>query len=64
MNKPNKRLFDAGLIMFGGMLTIAALDIGVLHSPTMRVLATSLITWLMCSLPVAMLAGHCALSED
>jgi hypothetical protein len=28
------------------------------------VIAVSLITWVMCSLPVAMLLGYCALGEE
>lgn len=46
------------------MLIVAVLNLGVLHGATSRMLATSLLTWLMCSLPAAILIGHCALSEE
>jgi hypothetical protein len=52
------------LISLGLVLIVAALDVSVLRgAPTLR-LAISLITWLSCSLPVAVLIGHCALSEE
>jgi hypothetical protein len=63
MKLSGRPLFDAALIGLGFVLIIAVLDLAVLHG-TSRMLATSLLTWLMCSLPVAMLIGHCALSEE
>jgi len=64
MAKSTRRLFDAVLIAFGFALFVAALNIGLLHHASSLALAMSLITWLMCSLPVAVLIGHCALSEE
>jgi hypothetical protein len=64
MRRSNRRLFDATLFVLGFALTIAVLDLGLLHGPTARMLATSLLTWLMWSVPVAVLIGHCALSEE
>lgn len=64
MSRSNKRLFDIGLIVMVCVLTVAALDLGLLPGAASHLLAMSLISWLMCSLPVAMLMGHCALSED
>jgi hypothetical protein len=64
MRRSNKRLFDAVLFILGFVLAVAVLDVVVLHSETSRMLATSLLTWLMWSVPVAVLIGHCALSEE
>lgn len=64
MTKSGRRLFDALLVALGFVLIVAILDIGLLHDATSRMLATSLLTWLTCSLPAAMLIGHCALSEE
>jgi hypothetical protein len=64
MRRSNKRLFDAVLFLLGFALTVAVLGGGLLHGATSRVLATSLVAWLMWSVPVAMLIGHCALSEE
>ena len=58
-----RRLFDAALIGLGFVLIVTVVNLAVLHG-TSHMLATSLLTWLMCSLPVAMLIGHCALSEE
>jgi hypothetical protein len=64
MRRSNKRLFDAVLFILGFVLAVAVLDVVVLHSETSRMLATSLLTWLMWSVPVAVLIGHCALREE
>jgi len=64
MTKSDRRLFDAALIVLGFVLIGAVVDISLLHGATSLRLAMSLITWLTCSLPVAMLIGHCALSEE
>jgi hypothetical protein len=64
MRRSNKRLFDGVLFVLGFALTVAVLDIGLLHGATSRMLITSLFTWLMWSVPVAVLIGHCALSEE
>jgi hypothetical protein len=64
MKLSGRRLIDAVLIGLGFVLIVAVLDLGVLHGATSRMLATSLLTWLMCSLPAAILIGHCALSEE
>jgi len=64
MRRSNKRLFDSVLFILGFVVTIAVLDGGLLHGATSRMLATSLLTWLMWSVPVAVLIGHCALSEE
>jgi hypothetical protein len=64
MTKSDRRLFDAALIVLGFVLIGVVADISLLHGTTALRLAMSLITWLMCSLPVAMLIGHCALSEE
>ena len=64
MTKSDRRLFDAALIVLGFVLIGVVLDISLLHGTTSLRLAMSLITWLLCSLPVAMLIGHCALSEE
>ena len=58
-----RRLFDAVLIVIGFGLIVAVLNIGLLHGASSLTLTMSLIAWLMCSLPVAALIGHCALSE-
>ncbi len=64
MRRPNKRLLDAVLFVLGFALILALFDVVLLHGATARMLATSLLTWLMWSVPVAMLIGHCALSEE
>ena len=64
MKLSGRRLIDAVLIGLGFVLIVAVLDLGVLHGATSRMLATSLLTSLMCSLPAAILIGHCALSEE
>jgi hypothetical protein len=64
MTKSNWRLIDAVLAMAGCALLVAVLDLGLLHGASSLKLAMSLITWLMCSLPVAVLIGHCALGEE
>jgi hypothetical protein len=64
MSKASKRLFDIGLIAVGFVLAVATTNIGMFPNAASRVFAMSLITWLLCSLPLAVLIGHCALSED
>jgi hypothetical protein len=64
MTKARRRLFDTGLILLGCVLAVAALIVGLPLGAAARMLAMSVITWLMCSLPVAILIGHCALGED
>ena len=64
MRRSRKRLFDAVLFLLGFVLAVAVLDVVVLHSETSRMVATSLLTWLTWSVPVAVLIGHCALSEE
>jgi len=51
------------LIVIGFGLIVAVLNIGLPHGASSLTLTMSLIAWLMCSLPVAALIGHCALSE-
>lgn len=46
------------------MVILAILDISVSPGATTLRVAMTLIIWLICSLPVAMLIGHCALSEE
>jgi hypothetical protein len=60
----DKRLFDIVLIVLGCVVLVAVLDVRVLHGATSVLFAASLIAWLMASLPVAVLIGHCALSEE
>jgi hypothetical protein len=64
MNKAGRRLLDLGLLLVGFVLTVALLNLDRLHGETSRVIAISLIGWLMTSLPIGVLIGHCALSED
>jgi uncharacterized membrane protein len=64
MRGSRRRLFDSGLILLGLTLAAAIMDISLLHGAASRMLAMTLVTWLMCSLPLAMLIGHCTLSED
>ena len=64
MRRSNKRLFDAVLFILGFVLIVAVFNVVLLHGAASRMLATSLLTWLMWSVPVAMLLGHCALSEE
>jgi hypothetical protein len=64
MTKSSRRLFDAVLIGLVFVLIVADLNIGRLHGASSLMLTMSLITWLMCSLPMAVLIGHCALSEE
>jgi hypothetical protein len=59
-----RRLFDSGSIFLGPAVIAAVLDISLLHGAAPRVLAMSLISWLILSLPLAVLIGHCALSGD
>jgi hypothetical protein len=63
MRKSSRRLFDAGLMILGLLLAVAVLNICLLCGATLLALAMTVITWLMCSLPVAVLIGHCALGE-
>ena len=64
MKRYGRRLFDAALIGSGFVLIVVVLNLVVLHGATPLTLATILLVWLMCSLPVAVLIGHCALSEE
>jgi len=64
MAKTARRLFDTALIVLGFVLIVADLNIGRRHGVSPLTLAMSLITWMMCSLPMAVLIGHCALSEE
>ena len=64
MRRSNKRLFDAVLFILGFVVAVAILDGRLLHGAMECMLVTSLLTWLMWSVPVAMLIGHCALSEE
>jgi uncharacterized membrane protein len=64
MGGSKRRLFDSALTLLGLALAAAVLGIGLLPRPTSHMLAMSLATWLMCSMPLAMLMGHCTLSED
>jgi hypothetical protein len=64
MTKAGKRIFDLGLLLFGFLLVIALFGVDRVHDGTTRVVAISIIGWLMTSLPLGMLIGHCALSED
>jgi len=64
MTTSDRRLFDAALIVLGIALVAAVLDIGLLHGATSLRLAMTVIAWLMSSPPLAMLIGHCALSEE
>jgi hypothetical protein len=64
MRRSNKRLFDAVLFILGFLLTVAVFNLVLLHGVASRMLATTLLTWLMWSVPVAVLIGHCALSEE
>jgi hypothetical protein len=63
MRISSKRLFDTGLIVVGFLLAVAVLKVCLLCGATLLALALTVTTWLMCSLPVAMLIGHCALGE-
>ncbi len=64
MAKSVRRLFDAVLIALGFVLIVADLTIGRRYGASPLTLAMSLITWMMYSLPMAVLIGHCALSEE
>ena len=64
MRRSRKRLFDAGLMILGILLAIVVLRIALLCGATSRELATCVISWVMLSLPLAMLIGHCALGEE
>lgn len=64
MTKTGKRLFDVGLTLFGFLLVVALFNVDRLANPASRVIAVSVIGWLMTSLPLGILIGHCALSED
>ena len=64
MRRSNKRLVDAGLFLLGFVLVVAILDTVLVHGALARMLATSVFTWLSWSVPVAVLIGHCALSEE
>ncbi len=64
MATSGRRLFDAVLIVLGLVLIVAVLNTGLLHGASPLTLTMSLITWLIFSLPVATLIGHCALGEE
>ncbi len=64
MKRSSRRLFDVVLFVLGFVLVVAVLDTVLVHGATARMLATSLFTWLSWSVPVAVLIGHCALSEE
>jgi hypothetical protein len=64
MGGSNRRLFDSALTLLGLALAAAVIDISLLPRATSHMLAMSLATWLTCSMPLAMLIGHCTLSED
>ncbi len=64
MTKADKRRFDLGLLVFGFLLVVALLNVDRLTVGASRVVAISVIGWLMTSLPLGVLIGHCALSED
>ena len=64
MQLSGRRLFDAALIGLGFVLIVVVLNLAVLPFATSHMLATIMLVWLMCSLPAAVLIGHCALSED
>jgi hypothetical protein len=64
MTKAGKRLLDLGLLVFGFLLVMALLNIDRMTAGASRVVAISVIGWLMTSLPFGVLIGHCALSED
>jgi hypothetical protein len=64
MGMSDKRLFDAVLIVLGCVVLIVVADVRLLHGATSVALAMGLILWLTASLPVAVLIGHCALSEE
>lgn len=64
MTKAGKRVFDLMLTIFGFLLVVALLNVDRLHGGASRVVAISVIGWLMTSLPLGVLIGHCALSED
>jgi hypothetical protein len=64
MTKAGKRLLDLGLLLFGFLLVVALLNVDRMAAGASRVVAISIIGWLMASLPLGMLIGHCALGED
>ena len=64
MTKAGKRLLDLGLLTFGFLLAVALLNVDRLGAGASRVVAISVIGWLMTSLPLGVLIGHCALRED
>lgn len=64
MSKAGKRVFDLGLVVFGFLLIVALMNVDRLQGGATRVVAISVIGWLMTSLPLGVLIGHCALSED
>ena len=64
MTKAGKRLFDLGLLLFGFLLVVALLNVDRMAAGASRVVAISVIGWLMTSLPLGVLIGHCALGED
>ncbi len=64
MKRYGRRLFDAALIASGFVLIVVGLNLVVPHGATPLMVATILLVWLMGSLPVAVLIGHCALSEE
>jgi hypothetical protein len=64
MRRSRKRLFDAGLMILGILLTVVVLRIALLCGATSRELVTCVISWLTLSLPLAVLIGHCALGEE
>ena len=64
MKFSGRRLFNAVLIGLGFLLIAVVLNLAVLHFATSHMLAMITLVWLMCSLPAAVLIGHCALGED
>ena len=64
MRRSRRRLIDAGLIILGYLFTIVVIWTALLCGATSLELATCVCAWLMLSLPLAVLIGHCALGEE
>ena len=64
MSKVSKRLFDVSMLLFGFLLIVALMNVDHFTTGTTRVIAFSVIGWLMTSLPLGVLIGHCVLSRE
>jgi hypothetical protein len=64
MRRSRRQLLDVGLIILGYLFAVVVVWTALLCGATSLELATCVCAWLMLSLPLAILIGHCALGEE